>query len=151
GQGDAAKRQAAAELLPRPGQPAAERAGGPAKPLRRLVEGEPLEVVEHQRRAEADRQAVDLAVQRLDLPPPENRPEGGGGDRRGLTPEGPVPLDLAKASQPAASLPGGAQRDAVEPVAQQLGLAKRPGLPGQHQENGLEGVLGMMAIAEELA
>ena len=41
-------------------------------------------------------------------------------------------------------------RDPVQPVAQQVGVADRPGLAGQDEEDGLEGVLGMLHVAQEL-
>ncbi len=49
---EAATSQGAAELLPRPGQPAAERAGRTSESPRRLVEREALEIAEDHRRAE---------------------------------------------------------------------------------------------------
>ena len=58
---------------------------------------------------------------------------------------------LATASEPDPGLAGRAERDAIEPVAQQVGVADRPGLAGQDEEDGLEGVLGMVAVAQELA
>ena len=42
-------------------------------------------------------------------------------------------------------------RDPVEPVAQQVGIADRSRPPGQDQKHGLEGVLGMLHVAQELA
>ena len=156
GSDDAAAGQAAAELLARPGQSAAERAGRPSEPSRRLVEGEALEVAEHDRQAEGVRQAVDLAVQGLGLLAVQDRLLGRL-DRRldrelepDRTPMAPLSSFCAAASEPAAGLAGRAERHAVEPVAQQVGVADRPGLAGQHEEDGLEGVLGMVAVAQEL-
>ena len=77
GQDDAAAGEAAAELVARPGQPAAERAGGPSQSSRRLVEGQALEVAEHHRQAEGVRQAVDLVVQDLGLLAGQGRSAGG--------------------------------------------------------------------------
>ncbi len=41
-------------------------------------------------------------------------------------------------------------RDAVEPVAQEVGIADGSRPPRQHEEDGLEGVLGMLVVAQEL-
>ena len=62
----------------------------------------------------------------------------------------PSILGPAPAGEPSPRLARRPQRDAVEPVAQQLGLAERPGLAGQHEEDGLEGVLGVLVVAQEL-
>ena len=43
------------------------------------------------------------------------------------------------------------QRAPVQPVAQQVGVADRPRLAGQDEEDGLEGVLGMVMVAQELS
>jgi hypothetical protein len=42
-------------------------------------------------------------------------------------------------------------RHPVQPVAQQVGVADRTGLAGQDEEDGLEGVLGMLRVAQDLA
>ena len=118
--------------------------------MRGFVEREALEIAEHHGRAEGARQAVDLAMQRFGLFTIEQRLRGRyGGTCRGM-PGGPILLGLAPPRQPATSLSGRANRHAVEPVAQQLRLAERPGLAGQNEEDSLEGVLGVMAVAEEL-
>ena len=54
------------------------------------------------------------------------------------------------ASDPVPGATSGADRDPVQPVAQQVGVADRPGLPGQDQEDGLEHILGMLQVAEGL-
>ena len=63
----------------------------------------------------------------------------------------PILLGLTPARVPAIVLAGCAERNTVEPVAQQFGLAERPRPSGQNQEYGLEGILRVMAIAQELA
>ena len=65
-------------------------------------------------------------------------------------PHGVALLVLAPAGEPDPGLAGRAERDPVQPVAQQVGVADRPGLAGQHEEDGLEGVLGMVPVAQEL-
>ena len=59
-------------------------------------------------------------------------------------------LVLATAGEPDPGATSCAQRDAVEPVAQQVGIADRARLPSQDQEDGLEGVFGVVAVAQEL-
>ena len=56
----------------------------------------------------------------------------------------------ALAGQPGPGLAGGAKGDPVQPVAQQVGIADRRGPAGQHQEDGLEGVFGVLAIDQKL-
>ena len=57
----------------------------------------------------------------------------------------------APAIEPDLRLPRRADRDAVEPGAQPVGVADRQGLAGQHEEDGLEGVLGVVVVAQELS
>ncbi len=83
GKHDAAAGQADPELLPRPGQPAAERAGRASEATGGLVEGEALEVAEHHRQPEGLGQAVDLAVEGLGLLAVDRRPVGRRGRRLG--------------------------------------------------------------------
>ncbi len=117
--------------------------------MRRLVEGEALEVAEHHRRAEGIRQAVDLAVERLGLLVVDHLLGLDGGT--GLRPAGrPGFLGPAPAGEPAAGLARRAEGHAVEPVAQQVGVSDGGGLSCQDEEDGLEGVLGVMAVAQEL-
>ena len=42
-------------------------------------------------------------------------------------------------------------KDAIVCLAQQVGITDGARLPGQHEEDGLEGVLGVVAVAQELA
>ncbi len=63
------------------GQPAVERAGRAAEPPCGLVEGEALEVAEHDRQPEGPRQAVDLVVEGLGLLAVDRRPVGRRGRR----------------------------------------------------------------------
>ena len=58
---------------------------------------------------------------------------------------------LSLTTEPGLGLARRAERDAIEPVAQQVGIADRAGLAGQHEEDGLEGILGMVAVAQELS
>ena len=73
----------------------------------------------------------------------------GGGGRRGLPREARF-LGPLTAAKPEACALRRAHGDAEEPVAQQVGLAQRPGLVGQDEEDGLEGVLGQVLVAEDL-
>jgi hypothetical protein len=116
--------------------------------VRCLVEGEALEVAEHHRQPECARQAVNLSVQRLGLLTIEHRLIGRRFGIRRRTLDGPVRLGLTMAGEPASGLACRSQRDAVQPVAQQLGFAERWCFAGQNKENGLEGILGMVAVAK---
>ena len=57
---------------------------------------------------------------------------------------------LAPADQLGPGLASRTQGDPVEPVAQQVGVADRTSLAGQHEEDGLEGVFGVVAVAQDL-
>ena len=115
---------------------------------RRLVDGQALEVAEDDRQAEGVGQPRDLAVQRLGLLAGHDRllrPAGPSARPRTIragASHGVALLSLASASEPEPGAPRRPERDAVEPVAQQVGVADRAGLPGQDEESGLEGVLG---------
>ncbi len=148
------RRMSAAELFAGAGQPAAERAGGASELTRRLVERDALEIAEHDGRTEDARQAVDLAVQDVGLVAVEQGVIGGRGRRLDGFDHGVHDISLlvdALASQAGPGLAGGAQRHAIEPGAEPVGVAERTGLARQDEEDGLEGVLGEMAIAQELA
>ena len=57
---------------------------------------------------------------------------------------------LAAASDAEACLAARAEGDAIEPVAEQVGVADRVRLASQDEEDGLHGVFGFVAIAQEL-
>ncbi len=80
----AAACQAAAELVARPGQSAADRAGRPPEPVRRFVERQSLEVAEHDRQAKWPGQAVDLVMENLGLLAGQDRLFGGRAHRLDL-------------------------------------------------------------------
>ncbi len=125
--------------------------------LRRLVEGQALEVTEHHRQSEGVRQAVDLFVEDLGLLASQGRLLGRR-DRRldrdaripTLTPHGVAVLVSATAIEPDPGLPRRADRHPVEPGAQQVGVADGEGLAGEHEEDGLEGVLGVVPVTQEI-
>ena len=142
-----------AELLAAPGHAAADRPVRPAEPPGGLVEGEALEVAKYDRQTEGPRQPIDLVVHALGLLAGDHWPVGRR-DRRLGRAHGPV-VEHARGPFMRRPPPAGAgepiwclrtsrraDRDAVEPVAQQVGVADRTGLPGQDEEGGLEGVLG---------
>jgi hypothetical protein len=62
-------------------------------------------------------------------------------------------LDLPLAGAPPGvggrGLPGGAAGDAVQPAAHRLALHDRPRPAGEDEEGGLEGVLGVLLVAEQ--
>ena len=107
--------------------------GRAAEPPGGLVEREALEVAEHHRQAEGPRQAVDLAVDGLGLLAVDRRPVGRRGRRPGqFARAGPEPLITPSSSRRrrraiCCRAPGRPDRDPVQPVAQQVGVADRPG------------------------
>ncbi len=113
------------------------------------MDGEALEVAEDQGQAEGIRQSIDLDVQRLGLLEGQDRPIG---RDRGVRRARREPLFLPS---PAADLEPGETRRAegntIEPVAQQVGFTDGTRFPGQDEEGGLEGVLGVMAVAQDLS
>ncbi len=66
-------------------------------------------------------------------------------------PHGVALLVPATASEPSPRLASRTEGDPIQPVRQQVGISDRPGPAGQDQEDGLEGVLGMVAVAQDLA
>ena len=46
---------------------------------------------------------------------------------------------------------GQAEGDLEQPAGHRLRVADRAGLPGQHQEGGLEGVLGVLVVVQHAA
>ena len=134
-----------------------------AQPLAGPRQSAPHRVLGH---AEAGRRG--LVRHRLQVAEDDRRPVGLGEpgdllgeDRPGLGP-GMIRHDLARRAAglrestlvPAATggvgpRPGrDAMRDAVQPARERVLHPERPGLPGQHEEGGLEGVLGGMLVAE---
>ena len=65
-------------------------------------------------------------------------------------PHGTVLLVPALAGQPGPGLSGRAEGDPVQPVAQQVRVSDRAGSSGQHEEDGLKGVFGVLAIDQKL-
>ena len=61
---------------------------------------------------------------------------------------GAVYLVLVTTSEPTPRLAGRAKRDPIEPVTQLVGVADRSSLASQDEEDGLEGVLGVVVIQE---
>jgi hypothetical protein len=55
------------------------------------------------------------------------------------------------ARNPCAGLAGGAKCNSIEPGAEQVGVSDRPRLTCEDEEHSLEGVFGVMVVAEELA
>jgi hypothetical protein len=65
-------------------------------------------------------------------------------------PGGPFFVGPSASGEPCAGLAGRAERHAVQPGAEQVRVADRPGLSGQDEEDGLESVLSVMVVAQEL-
>ncbi len=127
------------------------RPGRAAEALGGLGEREALEVAEHHRQPGRRGQAVDLGVEGLGPLAIEQGAVGWDGRVRLGTLHGPALLAPAGPRQPVPGIAGRAGRDAIKPVAQPVGVADRARPPRQDEEGGLEGVLGIMAIAQELA
>ena len=66
-------------------------------------------------------------------------------------PQGVALFVPASAGEPDPGLPRRADRHPVEPGAQQVGVADGEGLAGEDEEDGLEGVLGVVPVAQELS
>ena len=60
-------------------------------------------------------------------------------------------LFLAPAGELDLGLAGRAERDPIQPVSQQVGVANRPSLASQNEEDGLESIFGMVSVTQELA
>ena len=157
-QGEPPSCKSAPQLVTRPGQAAAHRAGRAAQATGRLVEREAFEVAEHDRQSKRSGQAIDLAVEDFGLLASQKavvRPAGRrlGQDARarsGMTHHGGLFI-LAPASELDTRLARRAERDPVEPVSQQIRIADRPGLASQDEEDGLERILGVVEIAQSVA
>jgi hypothetical protein len=59
-------------------------------------------------------------------------------------------LVFTPACEPEPSVPGGSQRDAVEPMTEKIGIANRPSLVGQDEKNRLKGILGVVLVNQVL-
>src|SRR5262249_39079179 len=59
-------------------------------------------------------------------------------------------LVLPPASQPAARPAGGSERNTIQPAREQVWIADRPSLACQNQEDGLEGILGIVHVTQDL-
>ena len=122
---------------------------GPTETAGRLVDGQALEVAEHDWQPESARQALDLFVQQFGLFAGQERLLGGWvGDIWDCVQHRGRFLVAALAIAP--GVPGRAQRNAVEPVAQHIGVADGVRLLGQNQEDGLEGVFGVVTIMQKV-
>ena len=103
------------------------------------------------------REAIDLFVECLGLLAGEGRLLGWLDRRfdrdartRTRSPHGVAVLVPAPAIELDLGIPRRADRYPVEPGAQQVRVADRERLAGEHQEDGLEGVLGMVSVTQQL-
>ncbi len=143
----AATRQPVAQPKARPGQPGLDRPDRAAKPLGGLLVGKAFQVTEQDRQSESFREPAKLLV--------ELRP--------GLR---PVPIAVVNVpdrhrhlrastfAQPASGSveprPGrDPHGDAIEPARDRVRPPDRTRLPGQHQEDRLRRVLGVVTIPED--
>ena len=141
--GDAASDQPAAEPLAGAGLAALDRADRPAEVAGRLLVGQALEVAEDQGRPIRAGEAIDLLVDQEDHPVVPRRLDRAGG-RRLRVPA--LVMPTPRIGDPQAGR--GPHGDGVEPgperVADPEGL--RPQC--QRQEDGLEGILDVVLVAE---
>ena len=155
------RRSSRIRSFPRARQPAVERPDRAAEASGGRFDGKALETAEHHRQTKGPRQAVDLVVDGLGLFAVDHRPVGrwdrsiDRGTRahsgsRAATLHGNTLFTPAPAIDLLPRAPGRPGRDSVQPVAQQVGVPDRPGLPGQYEEHSLKGVLSMLQVAEEL-
>ena len=120
------------------GQSAGDRADRPAEPVRRFGVGAILEEAEQHRQAELVREPLHFfddghrAFVRLG----RYHPDFDG--------------TLGNVPDPLAHPDGGVSGD-PEQVARDRAAAHRTRLPGQHQEGGLEGILGRVPVARQFA
>jgi hypothetical protein len=116
-----------------------------------LGQRQALDVAEDDRPSRRLGQSGDLGVEDLGVLALGHRVlDRSGGGRLSLT-DGPVVLGPPDTPDAAAGLAGGPEGDAMEPGAEGVAVADRSGLPRQDEENGLEGVLGVVGVAKELS
>jgi hypothetical protein len=146
-QRQAAPGQPPAQGVPAARQPRLERPRVPAQAARRLVLREPFEVTEQQRHPLRLREPRQFLVeQAAQLAPGDVLGRVGGVyTRAGDVRRGPPTL------APGQGLARQAVGDAVQPAADRLAASDRRGLARQDQEGGLEGVLGIVGVAEDAA
>ena len=156
GQDQTATGEASAEFFLGPSKAAANCPSGALKPVCSFGQRQSLEVTEDQRHAKRPWQPGNLVVKDLGLLADHRRHVGRRGHRLGdldrtRTAHGVVLLVLALAAKPGLCLLGRAQRHPVEPASHQVGLSDRASLAGQDEEDGLKGILGKVAVAQDLA
>src|SRR5262249_12258266 len=118
----------------------------PAKLVGRLLLAPRLQAAQDEGLAVLLGQAVQLLIEHgLQLPPGEVR----GGRTRGLS--GSLGLVAAAAGPGPPRLHGDAVSDPVQPAGDGTFLDDGAGLAGQDEERGLEGVLGVLFLAQETA
>lgn len=139
----AASGQPPLELLASPGQAAADRHGRRPQLVRRRVVGQPLQVAEHHGGAEPLGQVGDLLMEDLPVGIVDSRDVALGGPLRA------EPVDRPPPRGPALAADRHAVRDAEQPTRDRPAIADRTGPVRQDQEDGLEGVLGVVRVVED--
>ena len=138
--------QASPEPFPAPGQPALDRPDRASEVPRRLLVAAALDVAEHDRHPVAVREPVDLRVDQAGELFADSISSRVSVRHRDRPPFGRPP--------PTGRDPGadrGAAGDPMEPGTQRVAHPERAGPPHQDQERGLEGVLGVVVVAEDRA
>ena len=131
------------QTLACPGQPAPDRDLRDPELMRRCGVGQPLEIAEHDRRPQPLGQAVDLLVEDLPI---------GIILTREMALGCPLGDDLVAPAPTSGAPPGAcghAVRDAEEPARDRPAPADGPRPAGQHEEDGLEGVFGVVGVVED--
>ncbi len=128
----------------RPRQPARYRPDRPAELTGRLPMSLALQVAEDDGDAVLRGQAAQLLIQeRQQVVPPFVRPGFGLGHLRHLLLSGPPPASHRPGPH------GCLVRHGIQPVGDHLPTGDRRGLAGEHEERGLERVLGIVGVAED--
>ena len=140
----AAAREPRRQERPRPREPPRDGALRTAELRRGLTPRQAFEVAQHNRRAIARRQARQFLIEHLE----EFIREVHGFFRGHVRQIGNGPLVSRAAAAGALKAAGGVEGHAVEPRAQRPARAERPGLANEHEERGLECVIGIGVIAE---
>ncbi len=116
---------------------------GHSRALRRLTFREALQLAQHDRLAVFFRELLDLVVKHVAEVVPSRVIRGW---HRHL---GRPPLVRTAPGRGRSGRQGDASGDAVQPARRRAPLANRSTLPSQDQERGLEGIFGVMRVAQD--
>ena len=142
---DAPRPEAVGQFLPRRRQPAAQRPLGDAEFLRRVAPADAAQLAQHDRRPKVVRQPVDFLVEdsRGVIGRHGRDAAFGHGGRQGF----PLRPSAGHGSRPQRHF----HRDRMQPGGQPRADAGGGGFASQHDERGLEGVVGEVGIGHDAA